>query len=543
MNPAHRITTLPVIASLLLILLCTAASPLFTGEAEFSGDDYYYIANNPRVTTHTAGALLEIWRNPMRIEYFPLTITTYALEHRLWGNGVKLYRLTNLLLFIGIGITAWSLSLRVYRILRPDGEGATPVTLTAAALTGLFLLHPLNVESFACISNRKELLYALFALLALCSHLTPTPRWGSTLRTVLFLLLAQLSKGSAVILPLILLIATFIIPAPSRMIPRRLTGVGVGSILCGALFLYQYRIAARAGVVAQDLAIPLLSRIGGVVRTLHTMLSKLILPVDLTYEYDIPWPQGLPPVQEWLLPAALVTLLTLLMVRTNARFLLLALLPLVALLPYSNLIPLKHDIAGKMVFYDHYLLLSTMLLPSLALPLLSPHENVSRPFAAALAALLVILTVADYRLATHWRTQETLYSRMLQISPGLPKPYLFLAKMYEQKKQYQDAIRMLLPIIQKGVRDPLEVDAYLVMANAQAFSGNYPMAEKFYRTYLEYSPTNLQALQNLTATLLEMGRCRDAGEVIDQWQRAYPQDPNLAATRALAAECSRSSRR
>ncbi|GAB4301518.1 MAG: membrane protein [Desulfuromonadia bacterium] len=538
MQTTERNVALPLISFLLLLLLFTAASPLFIGEAEFSGDDYYYISNNFRVTTHTPAALREIWKHPMRIEYFPLTITTYALEHRLWGDSVKLYRLTNLLLFIGIGIAAWSLTVRLHRILRPEEESPV-LPAAAAALTGLFLLHPLNVESFACISNRKELLYALFALLAIRTHLSPRPRIVTVILTILFILLAQLSKGSAIILPPILLIATFTIPAAWRMTSQRLVGIAAGSLLAIPLFLYQYRIAVRAGVVAQEMTLPLLSRIGGVVRTLHTMLSKFFLPVNLTYEYDIPWPTALPPLSEWLLPTALAAALIILTLRRQYRILLVTLLPIAAILPYANVIPLKHNIAGKMVFYDHYLLLGTMLIPPILSPVLFPKGRISRLHLIPIGAIMLLFTIMDYRLSGYWQTRETLYSRMIQISPGISKPYLFLAKMYVQQNRYQDAIRMLLPIIQKRVKDPLDVDAFLVMANAQAFSGNYPLAETYYRKYLQYSPSNLQALQNLTATLLELRRCREAHAVIEQWLEAYPGDPNAMKSKELADDCSR----
>lgn len=160
-----------------VILLCIAALPLFTGVAEFSGDDNYYI-RNPRVTSHSLAALREIWTRPMQIEYFPLTVTTYAAEHFLWGETVKLYRLTNLILFLGIGALSLSLALKFHRMLQPDRD-PDDIRAWSILLTAIVLLHPLNVESLACISNRKELLFALFSLLALRSFLSvPYGRTG-----------------------------------------------------------------------------------------------------------------------------------------------------------------------------------------------------------------------------------------------------------------------------------------------------------------------------------------------------------------------------
>src|SRR5512138_70899 len=97
----------------LLVAIVCAALPLFHPSAEFTGDDYYYVANNPLVTAPGFSSLVEIWKRPMKIEYFPVTISSYAVEYKLWGGSVRLYHVTQLLIFACIGFVTRSLAIRL----------------------------------------------------------------------------------------------------------------------------------------------------------------------------------------------------------------------------------------------------------------------------------------------------------------------------------------------------------------------------------------------------------------------------------------------
>jgi len=140
----------------LLLLVVFAAIPLFSASAEFTGDDYYYVANNPLVTSSGITSLPDIWKRPMKNEYFPVTITSYALEYMLWGANVRFYHLTNLIIIACIGFAARSVAIRLAEG-GSTGIDSNKISLLAGIATILMLCHPLNVESIASISNRKEL--------------------------------------------------------------------------------------------------------------------------------------------------------------------------------------------------------------------------------------------------------------------------------------------------------------------------------------------------------------------------------------------------
>lgn len=507
-----------------LFILLLTAYPLLTSTAEFTGDDYYFILNNPLVTTPGAAALVEIWQHPMKNEYFPVTITSYALEYRLWGARPNLFHLTNLLLFALIGLSARALAVRLSDLVCQGGQAREWLTPLAGMATLLMLCHPLNVESVASISNRKELLYVLFSLVSICCYLSERKVWISTLSAIFFMVLAQLSKGSAVVLPGIFLCCELM----SVWLKRdrlRLYRVAAAGILAVVIFIAQFRIALEAGVVEKNIEIDLLSRIGGVIRSFNMMIVKFLLPINLSYDYDFIWPQGLPPAKEWLLPLCAVGLLLLLIARRNWGILLVTIMLLLTLMPYANIIPLRHNNAGQMVFYDHYLLFATVIAASLLTIALLPFVRRWQLLCVgAFTVCIVPLAVYNGYLFKFWQTRETLYRRIIQIAPDLPKGYLFLGETLNEKGRYNEAIDIFNRLLSLDNWFPTYLKVYRDMGDAYAFSGQLPDAVKFYRGYLQYQPRDRGALQNLSAALIKLNQCADAKQIIMTWLSLYPED-------------------
>lgn len=511
---------------LFLLLTLIATMPLFSSSADFTGDDFYYILNNPMVTAPGLSSLGQIWLKPMKIEFFPVTITSYALEYRLWGGSVRLYHLTNILIFAGIGLAAWRFARHILARFYPEEADDGKLAMAAAAATLLMLCHPLNVESVASISNRKELLYVMFGLLSLNCYLSLDRKWPGSAGILLFMVVAQLSKGTAVILPgLFWTIELFIQrrrgDKKQFILPFLATAISV------VIFTYQFRVAYRAGVVEKSADLELMARIGGVVRSLNIMFSKLFFPVNLSYDYDFAWPKTLPAYHEWLLPVAFVLFILFLLIKKRYGPFSVCLLILLTLLPYSNIIPLHHNSAGQIVFYDHYLLFAIMLGASLvAIMFMNLQGKAFSLVIAAAVTLSVLFTGYNFHIYGFWKDRESLYSRIIDVAPNLPKGYLFLGKLLNEKGRHGEAVAVLNRLFTLDNWFPVYIEAYKELGNAYAFSGQLLEAEKSYRMHLKYQPKDRTTLQNLSATLLEQGKYDDAREVILSWLMHYPGDPD-----------------
>lgn len=507
-----------ILVPILLILLGLAFLPLFAVPAEFIGDDYYYIVENSRVTNFD---LLSIWTKSMKIEYFPATIMSYAMEHSLWGDSVRMYRLTNLFLLFMIGMVVWSLAIR---FACRTGSDLHRLRMVAFGSLLICLLHPLNIESVASISNRKELLYVLFGLLAF--------RWYSEeprRRTVLVLAMAaqvaaQLAKGSGVIIPLLFIAYELWGRDDNSPVRTRLPVVVPYLLVSWALFYVQFMVAQRAGVVSAEL-MPLSVRLGGIIRTANIMFSKLLWPTNLTYEYDISWPEGLPAHYEMLLPLGVASLIVFLLVKKRREPLFYLALLLVPLLPYLQLIPLAHNIKGQLVFYDHYMLFTTglLVLPLTRYAVVLTDKRLQQLLISTV--LLVIFWVGyDYRLSGYWQTRESLYRRVIDLAPSLPKGYLFLGQLYTEQGRYEEAKRMLNRVFDCKGWNPTFFSVYQSLGDAYAFSGDYPAAERQYRIYLESVPQDRKSLQNLSSTLIQMGQFAEARKTLYTLLNYYPAD-------------------
>ena len=139
----------------LVVLTILAYGPALT--AGFIWDDDDYVRENP--TLRSVEGLGRIWTELGAVpQYYPLTHTTFWVEYRLWGVNPKGYHATNVLLHAGSAILLW----RILRRLKVPG---------AIVAAGLFAVHPVNVESVAWITERKNTLSLLFYLFAGYSYI------------------------------------------------------------------------------------------------------------------------------------------------------------------------------------------------------------------------------------------------------------------------------------------------------------------------------------------------------------------------------------
>ena len=149
-DPSRR----PLFTAALLAAVLAVAACAPTLVADFTNwDDPDYVTRNTAVRDFDLGALAGQFHVAT---YGPLTMLSYAIDHALFGPSPRAFHATNLVLHAAA--TAASCWLAFLLL------GSVPGAFLVAAL---FAVHPLHVEPVAWVSGRKELLAALFALVAL----------------------------------------------------------------------------------------------------------------------------------------------------------------------------------------------------------------------------------------------------------------------------------------------------------------------------------------------------------------------------------------
>jgi hypothetical protein len=165
-------------------------------------DDGTYIFNNPMVRR---GLTLEGLRWSLTAVvasslWHPLTLISHMVDVQLFGLRPGPHHLVNVF-FHGLNAVVAFHALRLL-------SGAT---WRSAAVAALFAVHPLRVESVAWASERKDVLSALFFLLALCVYSryvrTRKPRDYALL--VGCFLLGIASKPMVITLPFVLLLLDY----------------------------------------------------------------------------------------------------------------------------------------------------------------------------------------------------------------------------------------------------------------------------------------------------------------------------------------------
>jgi len=182
------------------IFVVLAATALIYARAIYNGftdmDDDSYILKNPFLKHLNFHEIKAIFTSFYASNYHPLTTVSFLLDHRFFGVNPTPYHIENVILHL---INTWLVYLLALRL--------STRNLIALIVATLFALHPMHVESVAWVSERKDLLYALFYISSLIFYLKYT---SSALHkkdymfTLVLFIAALLSKLAAVTLPLML---------------------------------------------------------------------------------------------------------------------------------------------------------------------------------------------------------------------------------------------------------------------------------------------------------------------------------------------------
>jgi tetratricopeptide (TPR) repeat protein len=512
----------------------------------FVWDDTYFLTDlpllrDPELWWQQLSEPLFVSRNYFR----PLPLAAFGFEARLGGLNPFVFHFVNVLLHAA----NTTLVVLLARALIPAGG--------AAALAGLlFAIHPALVENVAWISDRFDLMMALFILLALaCEQRVSHPTLRAASVGVLFLL-ALLCKETAVVLLVLVPLWQAMRRATEtnwrQWLPAlRANGdhrVWVALLLALLAYLalrymalgyfYQNDSAMARGTGLQHLL--LMGKTLAWYAVLALWPFGQMLPV---HPAQTPVPAGDPVA--WLGLAGLVmagaSMAWLLLRRPQARRPVLAgAMALAALAPVSNLVPLT---IGDNLVHDRYLMLPVAFL-SLALVMAWGVRR--RPMLAVVTAgaWMAAALVTVVGLVPRWESNLTLWTwayahqpdsriarenyvaalvnanrneetvavarKLLALGPEVPETTHNLALALARLGQYAEAERVALRAVElypaSGPKGRLDVsEAYNLLGYIHLKQGRSGAAEQALRQSIALAPYLTRPHYNLALLLFERG--------------------------------------
>jgi hypothetical protein len=176
-----------------LIVLATYAASV---RGAFVSDDIPEVATKQLIRSLDADHLLAMFRSFDGPNYMPLNVLSFAVDYHLWGLEPTGFHLTNLLIHTLNALLIYTLLVKI--------ELDMGLAFVAALI---WAVHPLQVESVAWISERKNVLSGFFFFAAFYCYVlfSARPRVTTYLGVSGLYTLALLSKMNTMVLPAICL--------------------------------------------------------------------------------------------------------------------------------------------------------------------------------------------------------------------------------------------------------------------------------------------------------------------------------------------------
>lgn len=368
-------------------------------------DDDVYVINNQLLRGPDWSG---IFSKEVVGNYHPLTVITLAINYRLTGADASSYLLFNYLLHL---INTVLVFLFVHRI----SEGKLNVAFFTALIFGI---HPMHVESVAWVSERKDVLYTLFFLLALVKYwdYLVSGKKSNYWVCFLFFTLSILSKPAAIVLPLILILLDYWKDRSmsGKVLFEKLPFLIVSLVMA----LITLNIQSGSAVVKLD-SYPLWSRplLGSY--SILIYLLRFFIPYPLSAFHPFPNTDQL----EWpylISPVLLIGLLLFLWVKRKNKLIVFSFLFfIINLLLVSHIVSIGSSVVSERYTYVPYIGISFLL----AMWLFQIKAFSSKKiFWSASIVVAIIFGYITFKHIGVWKDGNTLWTNVINHYPNAPLP-------------------------------------------------------------------------------------------------------------------------
>lgn len=469
---------------------------------QFVYDDECYITNNPHLKK---GLTLDniVWSLTAVVgcNWHPLTLFSHMLDCQFYGLNSGRHHVTSLLFHIA------NIFLLFFVLKR-----MTNALWQSAFVAAIFAIHPLNVETVAWVSERKNVLSTFFWLLTMWSYVRYAERPGIKryLPILFFLALGLMSKPMLVTLPFILLLLDYwplkrFRPGQSGGIHLILEKIPLFALVA-ASSIVTFFLQQSGGAVVN------LNRVSFYLRFTNAIVSYIKYIINMLWPFKLaafyPYPESIP---NWHVTGACLLLLaiTFFAVKTIRQY------PYIALgWPWylGSLVPVIGLVqVGGQAMADRYTyvpVIGLFIIIAWGTPELLERWRYKNTVIAIIGtSVLSIFAATTLIQVRYWKDNITLYRHGLQVTTKNYEFHNNLGYVLEKQGNVTGAIRHYFEAVRINPGFAL---AHNNLGNAIRKQGNITEAIRHLSEAVRITPCSAMAHINLGYALESQGRLTEA---------------------------------
>ena len=523
------------IICLLLVVIILAAFWQLSSHDFLAFDDNGYITQN----THVHEGIT--WKNIVWTfsstdfgYWHPLTWMSHMLVFQVFGLKSGMHHLTNLFLHIANTLLLFFVLKRM-----------TGALWQSAFVAAMFAIHPLNVESVAWASERKNVLSTFFWMLTMLTYVRYAERPGfhRYLLTLFVFVLGLMAKPVLVTLPFVLLLLDYWPLCRFKLIRSRdnqdthtskNTGVQRSHLLrlvlekipflsLSVVCIYLSSLSIqRFGIVVSTASVPMKLRIANALVSYLSYIKKMVWPHNLAVFYPYPQTFSLWQTVGAGLLLLCISFLVLRAVRPKPYLAVGWLWYLGTLVPAIGLVQagLWPATADRFAYVP---LIGLFMVIAWGVPDLVVRWRHRKAGLAVIAATLFPFLMATTGLQLrHWQNGVTLFTHNLNVTHNNSLAHYELGNALKQKGKFEKAMFHYSKALQIN---PNYVEAHNNLGYTLTRQKNYKDAIYHFNKALRIKPKYIEVHNNLGTALAYQGNFKDA---VYHFNKALEINPNYA---------------
>lgn len=457
---------------------------------------------------------------------------------------------------------------------------STGAAVSSVLVAVFFALHPMHVESVAWISERKDVLSGLFAMLTLLAYVwyARNRKAGRYILVVLAFVAGLLSKATLVTIPFVLLLLD-IWPLGGVMAPLLVAETGNPPstvtafsrvrwrwaiieklpLLALSIILSVVTIAAqRAGGAVSELGdIPVSLRLSNAVLSYVAYIGKAVWPTHLAALYVLPLS-----IPAWKVAGSAMILIALtvaiIMVGRSRPFLTVGwfwflgmMVPMVGIVQVGR--QAMADRYAYLPFIGLYIAFSFLFCD---LFLKCRRRSVRIAMGILIAGVVIMLGLAARAQLAHWKNSRALFERLIESDPGdgwynlgnldlldgnrggAEKSFLMAIRTNPRHARARTALAVerikdghiaeAIPLLEESIRlEPDYVKSWYNLGAAYGRLGNEAASLRIYEQVLAWRPDDTNAMLAAGSLRIRKGDIDSGLSILERAATLAPEDREL----------------